>query len=144
MQISDNGLALIKSFEGLKLKAYQDIVGVWTIGYGTTIYPDGTKVKKGDTCTEPQAEQYLRIDANRRAAAIGPLKVNQNQFDAIVSFCYNLGLGAWNKSTLRKKIIFNPKDENIRAEFMKWVNAGGVQVKGLVRRRKAEADLFFK
>lgn len=143
MTVSQKGIDLIKQFEGLRLKAYQDSVGVWTIGYGTIRYPDGTKVKKGDVITQQMAESLLVDDVNRRAAAIGPIKVSQNQFDAIVSFCYNLGLGAWNKSTLRKKIIQDRNDPTIRDEFMKWVNAGGKRLPGLVRRRKQEADLYF-
>lgn len=143
MLISQKGLDLIKQFEGLRLRAYQDSVGVWTIGWGTTLYPDGKKVQPGDKCTQEQAENYLRIDLNRRAAAVGGIMVNQNQFDAILSFCYNLGLGAWNKSTLRKKIKHNPCDPAIETEFMKWVNAGGRRLNGLVKRRQAESDLYF-
>lgn len=143
MVVSQKGLDLIKQFEGLRLKAYQDAVGVWTIGWGTTLYPDGKKVQPGDKCTQEQAENYLRTDLNRRAAAVGQIMVNQNQFDAILSFCYNLGIGAWNKSTLRKKIKNNPCDPAIETEFMKWVNAGGRRLNGLVKRRQAESDLYF-
>lgn len=144
MTISQKGLDLIKQFEGLRLKAYLDSVNVPTIGYGTTVYPSGIKVKIGDTCTLQEAEMYLRTDVNRRAAAVGEIGVNQNQFDAILSFCYNLGLGAWNKSTLRKKVIANNTDPAIRAEFMKWNKAGGKALKGLTKRRQAEADLYFQ
>lgn len=146
MQISIRGLDLIKEFEGFKSKAYPDpATGAkpYTIGYGTTMYPDGMRVKLGDSCTKEQAEKWLEIDCNRRAQAIGNLKVNQNQFDAIVSFCYNLGLGNWNRSTLRKKIMMNPNDPTIRDEFMKWIRAAGKVMNGLKRRRKAEADLYF-
>jgi lysozyme len=143
MTVSQRGIDLIKQFEGLRLKAYQDSVGVWTIGYGTTMYLDGTRVKKGDVITEDKAEALLRIDIARRAAAVGTIHVNQNQFDAILSFCYNVGLGAWAKSTLRKKIIQDRNDPTIRDEFMKWVNAGGKKLPGLVKRRKQEADLYF-
>ncbi len=143
MNVSQKGIDLIKQFEGLRLKAYQDSVGVWTIGYGTTVYPNGKRVKPGERISSLQAEEYIKVDINRRAAAIGELKVNQNQFDAIVSFAYNLGLGAWNKSTLRKKVIADNNDPAIRDEFMKWVNAGGKRLPGLVKRRKAEADLYF-
>ena len=143
MTISQKGLDLIKQFEGLKLKAYSDSVNVPTIGYGTTVYPSGIKVKIGDTCTLQEAETYLRTDVNRRAAAVGEIGVNQNQFDAILSFCYNLGLGAWNKSTLRKKVLANPNDPAIEAEFNKWNKAAGKVLNGLVKRRQAEADLYF-
>ena len=146
MQIGQKGLDLIKSFEGFRANAYPDpATGAlpYTIGYGTTLYPDGKKIKLGDKCTKEQALEWLTVDCNRRAAAIGQLDVNQNQFDAVVSFCYNLGLGAFNKSTLRKKIIRNPNDPTIRDEFNKWVTAAGMKMAGLVRRRKAEADLYF-
>lgn len=143
MTVSQKGLDLIKSFEGLRLNAYLDSVGVPTIGYGTTVYLNGRKVKIGDSCTSVQAEEYLQTDINRRAAAVGEIGVNQNQFDAILSFCYNLGLGAWNKSTLRKKVLADPNDPAIRSEFMKWNKAGGKVLEGLTRRRKAEADLYF-
>lgn len=143
MTVSQKGLDLIKSFEGLRLNAYLDSVNVPTIGYGTTVYPNGKKVKIGDSCTSDQAEEYLQTDINRRAAAVGEIGVNQNQFDAILSFCYNLGLGAWNKSTLRKKIIVNSNDPTIRDEFMRWNRAGGKVLEGLTKRRKAEADLYF-
>lgn len=143
MTVSQKGLDLIKSFEGLRLNAYLDSVNVPTIGYGTTVYPNGKKVKIGDNCTSDQAEEYLQTDINRRAAAVGEIGVNQNQFDAILSFCYNLGLGAWNKSTLRKKVLADPNDPAIRSEFMKWNKAGGKVLEGLTRRRKAEADLYF-
>lgn len=143
MTVSQKGLDLVKQFEGLRLKAYLDSVNVPTIGYGTTIYPNGKKVKIGESCTIEQAEEYLRTDINRRAAAVGNIPVNQNQFDAILSFCYNLGLGAWNKSTLRKKVLANPNDPTIEAEFNKWNKAGGKVLAGLVKRRQAEADLYF-
>lgn len=143
MTVSQKGLDLVKQFEGLRLNAYLDSVNVPTIGYGTTVYPNGNKVKIGDVCTKEEAETYLRTDINRRAAAVGEIGVNQNQFDAILSFCYNLGLGAWNKSTLRKKILANKNDPTIETEFNKWNKAGGKVLAGLVKRRQAEADLYF-
>lgn len=147
MKPSQKCIDLVKAFEGLHLKAYPDPVGIWTIGYGTIMYPSGKRVKKGDRCTILEAEEYLQYELTTKALAIQhhffKVPINQNQFDAIVSFTYNLGVGALNKSTLLKKVKLNPSDQTIRNEFMRWVNAGGKKLNGLVRRRKAEADLYF-
>ena len=143
MQPSQNCIDLIKRFEGLRLNAYLDSVNVPTIGYGTTMYPDGSKVKIGDTIVSAQAEEYLMEDVKRRSAAMGVLPVNQNQYDALVCFAYNVGLGAFNKSTLRKKVIANSNDPDIRLQFRRWNKAGGQVLNGLTKRREAEADLYF-
>ena len=147
MEASFKCLSLVKEFEGLFLKAYPDPIGIWTIGYGTIQYPNGKRVKKGDICTNEEAEAYLMHELNIKALSINPHftshPIKQNQFDALLSFAYNLGTGALNKSTLLKKVKANPNDPSIRNEFMKWVNAGGKKLNGLVRRRKAEADLYF-
>jgi lysozyme len=146
MRINDKGIALIKSFEGCKLKAYQDSVGIWTVGYGATFYQDGSKVKSGDTLTQQQADELLNYHVDLFAEKVKPLikgELSDNQFSALVSFAFNLGAGALSKSTLLKKVNANPEDESIRAEFAKWDKAGGKQLRGLTRRRKAEADLYF-
>lgn len=144
---SQNCINLIKRFEGCRLKAYKCPAAIWTIGYGTTRYPDGKAVKEGEEISLYRAESLLTFDVNKFASQI-KLNVNQNQFDAIVSFCYNLGMGAFNSSTLKKKIIDNPEDVSIKDEFMKWNKARvkGVltELKGLTIRRTAEADLYFK
>jgi len=144
---SQNCINLIKRFEGCRLKAYKCPAGVWTIGYGTIRYPDGKPVKEGEEISLYRAESLLTYDVNKFALQI-KVNVNQNQFDALVSFCYNLGIGAFNSSTLKKKVIANPGDLSIREEFMKWNKARvkGVltELKGLTNRRKAEADLYFK
>lgn len=158
MTPSKNCIDLIKKFEGLRLEAYQCSAKVWTIGYGSTMYPDGRKVKKGDTCTLQEAEQYLSEDVRKRSAnvlALLPATIQQHQFDALVSFAYNLGIGALRGSTLLKKVKVNPSDPTIAnfvvidgapvvgsCEFMKWVKGGGVVLKGLVLRRAAEALLY--
>ncbi|OZH55730.1 lysozyme, partial [Hydrocoleum sp. CS-953] len=103
MQISQNCLDLIKKWEGLFLNAYLDPVGIPTIGYGTTRYPDGQVVQLGDRISERNAEAYLRYECSRVAREISGLirvPVNQNQFDALVSFAYNVGTGAFQGSTL--------------------------------------------
>ncbi|MDV2441526.1 lysozyme [Acinetobacter gerneri] len=146
MKTSNSGINLIKSFEGLRLKAYDDGVGVWTIGFGTIKYPNGVRVKKGDTCTETQAEQYLRNELIAFENAINRLvkvPLTQNQFDALVSFTYNLGETNLANSTLLKKL--NAKDyKGTAAEFPRWNKAGGKVLNGLVKRRKAEMELFLK
>ena len=140
MKISQKGLNLIKSFEGLELKAYKDSVGVVTIGYGST----GAHVSMGQTLTVQQAEDLLRKDVSRFEEGVGKLvkvTINQNQFDALVSFSFNLGLGNLSSSTLLKKL--NAGDyEGASLEFERWNKAGGKVLNGLTRRRLAEKELF--
>jgi lysozyme len=148
MNINKEGLELIKTCEGLKLNAYLDSIKLPTIGIGTTIYPNGVKVKMGDKITEAQALEYLAHDLdnfeNGVTKLLGKTVVSPNQFSALVSFAYNLGLGALGKSTLLKKVLANPNDASIADEFLKWNKAGGVVVNGLTTRRKLESALYFK
>ena len=141
------GTELIKSFEGFKSKPYKCPAGVPTIGYGATFYPNGKKVTMADKAiTEQDATDLLRHRLESFEKYVDSYcrdDVNQSQFDALVSFAYNLGPANLKSSTLLKKVNANPNDETIRAEFMKWVKAGGKTLKGLVRRREAEANLYF-
>ena len=138
-QINSSGLRLIKSFEGLRLKAYQDAVGVWTIGYGST-----RGVKSGMQITEAEAEQLLKDDVRRFEQAVNSavkVPINDNQFSALVSFSYNVGAEALRKSTLLR--LLNQRDYSRAAnEFPRWNKAGGRELAGLTRRRKAEQALF--
>jgi lysozyme len=146
-QIGKAGIDLIKEFEGDKLKSYQDSVGIWTIGYGSLIMPNGQKVKPGDIITEQQAEQLFMADIAPRAKSVSDMiktQINQNQFDALMCFTYNLGIMSLLYSTLLKEVNTNPNNPDIRNQFAKWVYAGKEIIPGLVRRRKAEADLYFK
>jgi lysozyme len=147
MKTSDNGIRLLQEFEGLRLTSYLCSAGVPTIGYGATFYHDGTKVKLGQTITRDQAAQMLKDHLKEfEGGVIGLLnntKVNQNQFDALVSFAYNLGIASLAKSQLLRFIKANPSDPKIAAEFLKWNRAGGEVSTGLVRRRKKEAQLYF-
>jgi lysozyme len=140
MKISKKGLDLIKEYEGLELKAYKDSVGVLTIGYGST----GSHVKPGMTITAQEAEALLLKDVERfeeGVSAAVKVPLNQNQFDALVSFSFNLGLGSLQKSTLLRKL--NAGDyAGAQAEFKRWNKAGGIVLRGLVRRRASEALLF--
>lgn len=144
MRISQAGLDLIKRFEGLSLTAYKDVAGVPTIGYGTTRYPDGSMVRLGDKCTEAQAEEYLRDDVAGCEEAVNQyigVPLSQAQFDALVSLVYNIGAGAFSESTLRRKL--NAGDyQGAAVEFDRWVHAGGRKVGGLIKRRRAERELF--
>jgi lysozyme len=145
MTPSKNCLDLIKQFEGCQLKAYLCPASIATVGWGTIMYPDGIKVKLGDTITAQEADLYLSLEVGKKAATIikWGLNINQNQLDALVSFAFNLGIGALLKSTLLKKVKVNPNDPTIKDEFMRWVNKGSSFEKGLTRRRKAESDLYF-
>ena len=137
---SASGLKFIEQHEGLKLNAYLCPAGVWTIGIGHT-----GGVKEGDIITDKQAYELLKQDVRTAENAINieNLKLTQNQFDALVSFVFNIGVGAFKKSTLLKKIKANPKDASIANEFGKWVNAGGAKSAGLMNRRQKEVNLYF-
>ena len=140
MKTSPKGIALIKEFEGLRLKAYLCPGGVWTIGYGHT-----AGVKPGMVISEVQAEEYLKADLiafERYLNGLG-LALNQNQFDALVSFIYNVGTGNFSSSTLLRKVRANPQDNSIMDEFLRWVYSKGRVLPGLQRRRLAEMKLYF-
>ena len=147
---SKNCLDLIKSFEGCKLKAYNDPASGGlpiTIGYGSTYRADGTPFKLGDTITQAQADNILQYVANQKGKEVskllGDTVVNQNQFDALVDFQYNEKAGNLAKSTLLKKVLANPNDPSIAKEFPKWNLGGDKVMSGLVIRRAAEVKLYF-
>lgn len=156
--VNKETLDLIKSFEGFSLKAYPDPAThaePYTIGWGTTIYPNGKKVHLGDIITVEYAEECFQHDVNKVALDIVPIihkVLTPNQFGALVSFAYNVGedidadtvAEGLGDSTLLKKVNVNPFDPTIALEFAKWNRAGGQIMDGLTRRRKAEANLYFK
>ncbi|AYO38479.1 lysozyme [Serratia sp. P2ACOL2] len=144
MQISNAGISLIKEFEGCKLKAYQDSVGIWTIGYGWTQPVDGRKIGPGMVIDQATAERLLKCGLVQYEQGVNQLVkviISQGQFDALVSFAYNLGLRSLSTSTLLRKLNAGDK-QGAADEFGKWVNAGGVRLNGLVKRREAERKLF--
>jgi lysozyme len=144
--INRKTLDLIKEFEGYEPIAYKDVVGVWTIGYGNTFYADGSKVKQGDSISHSDAEKLLRDVVDKFADQVTDeirVQLTDCQFGALVSFTYNVGIGAFRRSTLLRKVNADPEDPAIRDEFSKWVRAGGKTLGGLVRRRKEEANLYF-
>ncbi len=143
--INQAGLNLIEQFEGCKLKPYLDVAGIPTIGIGTTRYPDGTAVTMQDPpITKVQAYEFLKSHLDKNCQDVESkvkVSVNDNQFAALVSFVYNVGIGAFTSSTLLKKL--NSGDMPGAADqFLKWNRAGGVVVAGLTRRRQAERTLF--
>ncbi|HIC8784591.1 TPA: lysozyme [Enterobacter hormaechei subsp. steigerwaltii] len=144
MQTSENGIALIKEFEGCKLTAYQDSVGVWTIGYGWTQPVDGKPIRAGMTIKQETAERLLKtglVSYESDVSRLVKVGLTQGQFDALVSFTYNLGSRSLSTSTLLRKL--NAGDYAGAAdEFLRWNKAGGKVLKGLTRRREAERALF--
>lgn len=146
MVITNKLKELVKEFEGCSLKAYKCPAGIWTIGYGNTQYENGKAVKEGDIITQERAEQLLEVILIKFVQQVGELvksKVNQNQKDALTDFAYNCGVGNLRSSTLLKKVNADPNDKTIKSEFEKWVRANGKVLKGLVKRRTAEANLYF-
>ena len=151
MKASKSAYVLIHTFEGCRLHAYKCPAGVWTIGWGHTV-----GVYEGMTITREQANELLKKDVaifeDHLNYALGlddagrmpnGLPISQHQFDALLSFTFNIGTGNLARSSLLRKVKANPKDPSIRGEFSRWVYSGGKRLPGLVRRRKMEADLFF-
>lgn len=142
MKISDAGLQLIMSFEGCRLEAYLDAANIWTIGYGHT----GSDVHRGLKISDDRAEELLREDLAQADAAVNKLvtmPLTQGQFDALVSFVFNVGAGAFGRSTLLKRLNAGGFQAAVE-QFDRWVYADGRKLRGLVSRRKTEAELFGK
>lgn len=144
MNISQTGLDLIKKFEGLRLEAYRDVAGIWTIGYGHT----GDLAHEDSVITEAKAEWLLRQDVSWSERAVDDIvkvSLSQNEFDALVSLVFNIGVGNFQSSTCLRRL--NNKDRNGAAMALQWFNKARIggelqEVAGLVRRRAAEAELF--
>jgi lysozyme len=165
MKTNQLGIKLLHDFENCVLTAYLCPAAIelkkqgkpvfWTIGWGNTFYANGSKVKEGDKITQSEADNLFATILKRFESDVISLlkaKVNENQFSALVSFAYNVGSDidadtiaeGLGDSTLLKKVNKNPDDPTIATEFAKWKNAGGKPSNGLIRRRKAESDLYFK
>ncbi len=141
MKLSQAGLDLIKRFEGCKLKAYQDAVGIWTIGYGHT----GPNVHDGLTITQKQADDILAQDVGRFASGVAAnvrVSLTQSEFDALVSFAFNVGLGAFKTSTLLRLLNDNADRNVVASQFLRWNKAGDKVLEGLTKRRNAVKALF--
>lgn len=154
MILSETGETLIKHFESCRLEAYQDSAGVWTIGWGNTSYENGTRVKAGDRLSQHRADELFKRIAQKFVNEVVYLTkgtvLKQNQFDALVSFAYNVGSDidlddipeGLGDSTLLKIIMINSNHPEIPSQFLKWNKSKGKVLAGLTRRRKAEALLY--
>jgi lysozyme len=147
MILNNKGYLFITKHEGLRLKPYLCPAKIPTIGYGNTYYLDGKRVTLLDKdITKQEAFEMFKEIANRFAKRVDTLvtsNITQNQFNALVSFVYNIGTGNFASSTLLKKVNKNPDDLTIKDEFLKWNKAGGKVLNGLTNRRNEEADLYF-
>lgn len=148
MKTSKNGIDLIAEFEGFSAKPYLCPARIPTIGFGATHYVNKRKVTlKDKAITREEAIELLKamlIDYEKSVIRNVKVKLNQNQFDALVSFVYNLGEANFKSSTLLRKINENQNDVSIKKEFLRWNKAGGKVLNGLTRRRQREAELYFK
>jgi GH24 family phage-related lysozyme (muramidase) len=145
MKTGERGLKLIKEFEGCKLSAYQCPAGIWTIGIGSTHYGDGTPVTKNRTLPNEGAAMALlaaTIGQYEKAVNATGVELTQNEYDALVCLCYNIGAGNFFKSTLVKMLKAGDDKAEIAKQFLRWDKAGGKPLAGLTRRRNAEAELF--
>lgn len=154
MRTNAKGIAILHEFEQCRLKSYKCPAGVWTIGWGNTFYEDGTPVRQGDEITLQRADSLFSIilaQFERDVFSLLITNVNENQFSALVCFAYNVGSDidlddipeGLGDSTLLKLVNRNPNDRRIRDEFKKWIRSKGKVLNGLIRRRAAEADLYF-
>lgn len=145
MYITKETFNKIKSLEGCKLQAYQDAAGVWTIGYGHTY-----NVRAGDRISQQYADMLLQEDienVERQLMALNDPLVgdwSKEQMDAVVCFVFNVGIRRWQSSTLRRCIMQRKPEKSIRAEWLRWVYAGGKKLPGLIKRRKWESNRFFE
>lgn len=145
MQVDQKFFDLLESFEGFVRCPYYDSVKIPTIGIGTTVYPNGKKVRMSDVCiTYEQALDFVRYHVHPIEVIIEESipDLNQNQFNALVSLAYNIGNQAFKTSTLAKKARIDPNDPSIPNEFLRWNKAGGKTVKGLTLRRQKESKLY--
>ncbi len=142
MELAD----FVAKFEGFRVDAYQDSVGVWTVGFGNTFNPlTKEKVKKGDKISKNTAKSWLDTElavVKSQVMSVVKVLINANQLNALTSFTYNVGIGNLKKSTLLKLLNAGAPKEQVAREFIKWNKAGGQVLKGLTIRRQAEADLF--
>ena len=147
MKLDSKGYSLIKEFEGFSDRPYKCSANIPTIGYGNTFYPDGKRVSMLDKqITKEYADEIFKYVADNFAFKVSKLiksKVTQNQFNALVSFAYNVGIGNLEKSTLLKLVNINPNDAMIAKQFLRWNKAKGKELKGLTNRRIKESALYY-
>lgn len=144
--ISDNGLQLIKDFEGFSKIVYMDSANLPTIGYGTLIDEENEQWLLTAVIDEATATQLLKIDVKKTESTINSLvysDITQNQFDALCSLVYNIGIGAFAKSTILNKVNINPNNPLIHDQFLKWCYVDKITNTGLLKRRNKESILYF-
>jgi lysozyme len=142
----NRGIAIIRKYEGLRLRAYICPSGLPTIGYGATFYENNTRVQMGDVITMDRADKLLHLQVRLFADQVKKVvksNINENQLGALVRFCFNVGGAKFASSTLARKANANPNDPTIRDEFMRWTRGGGKVLPGLVKRREEEANLYY-
>ena len=141
-------LDTIQQFEGLKLKAYKDSVGIWTVGFGNIFNLDtGNPIKEGDEISLETAERWLKIEVDNLQAKMRKVitvPLNDNQWTALTSLAYNIGFGAFKRSTLLRLLNAGASKEEVAKQFLRWNKAGGKEIKGLTNRRQAESNLYLK
>ena len=141
-------LDTIQQFEGLKLKAYKDSVGIWTVGFGNIFNLDtGNPIKEGDEISLETAERWLKIEVDNLQAKMRKVitvPLNDNQWTALTSLAYNIGFGAFKRSTLLRLLNAGASKEEVAKQFLRWNKAGGKEIKGLTNRRQAEYNLYLK
>ena len=146
MQTSEQGIKMIIAFEGIEEKAYKCPSGVWTIGVGHTGEVDDRPINAGMHITQEKAMQLLRQDLAHFEEYINAepyaKKLQQHQFDALVSFVFNVGRAAFQSSTMRRKLCSGADNDSVAAEFGRWIYGKKGMLPGLVRRRKIEAEMF--
>jgi lysozyme len=148
MSTTSNAASIIAIFEGKKLKAYKDQGGVWTIGFGSTYNIDEKRpVREGDTIDEATAIRWLNTiagDLQNQIKKVITVSVNQNQLDSLTSLAYNIGISAFKKSTLLKRLNANYPKIQVADEFLRWNKVKGIINQGLSNRRSKERELFLK
>lgn len=148
MMTSEQGVELIKRFETFQTKPYRCPGGFATIGYGSTFYENSTRVTLGDPAITKERADSLLLNIlkqfEQHVESVTRDDITQHQFDALVSFCFNVGADSLKRSTLLKKVNRDPNDSTIGAEFHRWVYANGKRLVGLVKRREAEWQLYTK
>jgi len=141
-------LNTIQQFEGLKLTAYQDSVGIWTIGFGNIFNLDTRKpIKQGDVITQDTADRWLKIEVDKlqeKMKKVINVALTDNQWTALTSLVYNIGFGAFKRSTLLRLLNAGASKEEVAKQFLRWNKAGGKEIKGLTNRRQTEYNLFIK
>ena len=146
MKLDTKGVNFLTELEGLKLNAYKCSAGVWTIGIGNTFYENGSKVKEGDVISKEQAYHLFYIVATKFEKVINEnlkVKINQNQFNSLFCFVYNIGQTGFKNSTLLRLVNINPNDGNIAKQFLRWNKIAGKESRGLTNRRIKESSLYF-